>query len=314
VPPGRPRTRALDRPPVQGTVGTVVAPTAQGRQPWWEALRVGAGHGILRVGAPQVGRDRLGLAHLGDQRVVRVGVRDHRAGRHVVQLHPHAAPPEHLPHRRGIQGQRQRGAGILVGERASAGLVVDDDELAAAVIEPVDPPEEGQLLGLEGGGALDADGHPRGIDPAQVCRDLLAHPLPPYLALPLVAEPQADPALSHEPAAGLRGAWGGIPPVAQRVVRAHPDRRVRALRPGWGPRPVEVGEPIPTRAVQPGQQAGRARGIQGGGHAREGALLPRPRSAAHGRTTAEPAPSDSIAASTSGWVSSAPIRTGFPVP
>ena len=57
---------------------------------------------------------------------------------HVVQLDPVAGAAEHARGRDGIQRQRQRRARVVVGGHLAARLVVDDDELALAVVEAVD--------------------------------------------------------------------------------------------------------------------------------------------------------------------------------
>ena len=183
-----------------------------------EAPGVDAELGVVGLGAPGVAGDRLGLLDLALEGLAGVLVRGDLPRRQVVQLDPHAAAAEHLPRGRGIQRQRQGGARVVVGGGVAAGLVVDHDELAAAVVEPVDAALQGEVLGLERDGALDAERLGGRVDVVEVCRDLRPAPA---RATAGTARRRGSPTSIHEPRTSSAPAAG----VRCSGARSHQSRR-----------------------------------------------------------------------------------------
>ena len=225
--------------------------------------------GEVEVGPPGVAGDGPGLLDLAGERLGGVLVGGDRARGHVVQLDAQGAPAEHLPHRRGVEPQRQRGAGVVVCGRHPRGLVVDDDQLAVAVVEPVDPPADAQVTADERHGALDADRLAGRVDAGEVGGDRGPHLLAPLTRLLAVAEADVDPCPVDQAGPALGGALGEVPPVAQGVVHGVAQRGVRPLAALLGHRAVEVLQAVAARAVEERQQLARARGVEGHRHAGE---------------------------------------------
>ena len=73
------------------------------------------------------------------QRLVGVLVAGHGAGRQVVQLDPAGPAAEQPLGRVRVQGQGPGTPGVVRAKAGPAGLVVDDDQLGAEVVDPVDP-------------------------------------------------------------------------------------------------------------------------------------------------------------------------------
>jgi hypothetical protein len=75
----------------------------------------------------------------------------------VVQLDPPAPASQRPGGGQGVQREAQGAARVVGGRRALPGLVVDDDELAVAQVDPVDPSAEHEAVGARRHGALDAE-------------------------------------------------------------------------------------------------------------------------------------------------------------
>jgi len=88
-------------------VGAEVAPLAQRPDPGREAAGLGAELAVVLLSGAGVPGDRLRLLDLALERLTAVLVDHDPTGGHVVQLDPDALAAEHLPHRRGVEGQRQ---------------------------------------------------------------------------------------------------------------------------------------------------------------------------------------------------------------
>jgi hypothetical protein len=82
----------------------------------------------------------------------------HVAGRQVVQLDPSAGPSQRSLGGGCVDGQCNRGTGVVDAEEVPAGLVIDHDEpIVAAVVDPVDAAEQGGVRGLDSDGPLDPE-------------------------------------------------------------------------------------------------------------------------------------------------------------
>ena len=151
----------------------VVAPAAARPGPRREHLAVPRGLrattvGLVRPGA--LGGDVLGPAHLPGQRAVGVLPAEHGPAGQVVQFDPVAGPAQRTRRRDRVQGERQRTARVVRAEQMTPGLLVDDNQLGAAVaaslgagpgarrprraqrarqtlVQPVDPPGHRDAVG-----------------------------------------------------------------------------------------------------------------------------------------------------------------------
>ncbi len=234
---------------------------------------------VVGVRPPQVHRDGLDLADLAVQRLSRMTVPRHRARGHVMQLDVHAGTLEHPGDRHGIHRHRQGGPQLVHRRGPARGLVVHHHERPSAVgrrpvVEPVDPPGQRHRAGAHRDGSLDPDRAVARGDPPEVVRDLLLRRPQPAAGHGGVAEPHVDPARGdqrvrpvHRPLLHRH-----VPPVPQRVVHRDPEAGVRPLRGRLRLGSVEVLQAVAPRAVEVGEQAGRARGIQPLRHPGEGAL------------------------------------------
>ena len=160
--------------------------------------------------------------------------------------------------------------------RHARGLVVDDDELAVAVVEPVDPAGDPQVAADERRPC--ARCRPAGVagsTPPEVGRDRRAHPLAPLAA---TARRRGTRRRSRPgrpgPAPACRRALGQVPPVAQRVV--HGVARARCAPAGGASR---------ARAGR-----GTAAGSGGGSRGRRAACSGSRRTAARACRAAPPGP------------------------
>ena len=195
----------------------------------------------------------------------------------MVQLDAARPQPQRARGRDRVDGESQRAAGVVVGEGTASGLVVDDDELLAAVvartpIDAVDASGQRHAVRARRHRALDADGVGVGIEARGVLRRHRGRAVAPLGGLTAVSEAVGEPAPFDEVGRRLRGApgHGQQPPVAQSVVhgRAHavvgPGRAFRAL--------LQVGEAVAARAGEPRVEPGRGAGEQPLRHALEGRL------------------------------------------
>ena len=92
------------------------------------------------------------------------------AGRQMVQLDPAAAAAEQPLGGERVQRQGPGAPRVVGVEPGAAGLVVDDHQLAADVVDPVDPAGQGQGGGLGAHRALDRDRlEGRGLGPPGSC-------------------------------------------------------------------------------------------------------------------------------------------------
>ena len=225
---------------------------------------------VRRVGRPRLLGDRLGPAQVPGQRLGRVLVR-----RRPRRWAGGAARPARTARRNvraaasGVERQRQRAARVETLQRPPAGLVVDDHELAAAVgtsrvVEPVDPAGQRRaprcasptVRSTPSGSSLRVEpldvalDHRRGPAPRQR-RDCSSSRKP----------SRSQPCSSSTPAAAA--ARRGRRPAASQPASAMCTLAPRLLCAHGGPfgrrRPVEVGEPVAARAVEPGGEPGRRR-------------------------------------------------------
>ena len=116
-----------------------------------------------RCGFRLVG-DLLRPPQLALQRLVGVLEHVHVAGGQVMQLDPNAAPSQRRGRRDRVQRERHRAAGVVDRQRTPAGLVVDDDQFAIAVVEPVDPTGEREPRGAGSDRPLDTQRLMTGIE------------------------------------------------------------------------------------------------------------------------------------------------------
>ena len=286
---GRPRGLLRPHPLPLRTGSTVVAPGAQRRRQGWEGRGLDAELAVGRVGprGRRAASESASSSLRRNDSTVCVWA-GHRRRWARGAARPAACGAGTSPGRGGIQGQRQRGARVLLGAGATAGLVVDDDELGAVdarpLVDAVDAAVEHQAVGAHRDGALDPARLVVRVDVAEVGLHLATDAGAPPAALVVVAEAGLDPRLAQQGrASGCRPLTARqVPPVAQRVVRGQADRGMRALRPGGRTRPVEVLEPVAARALEVGQETAGRRRIQRRGHALEHAL--RRRRCRHART------------------------------
>ncbi len=232
----------------------VVAPGTQ-RTRLRRESRVQCGTGPQRrTGAFGIVRQGLGTAQMTAQRALVVLGCQHGASGNMVQLDPPARPPQCPRRRERVQGERLGCAGVVLGERPTAGLVVNDDERTVTVVEPVDPSGQGQPFGAGGHLAFHPHRFTRRIKAGHVPPDHLSRPLPP--ANRLVAVP---PAVGYPPEADeMRRTGRGtacqrlVPPGSQGVVHAGAHRVVGPRRAFRWRRAVQVGHPVTARAISEG--------------------------------------------------------------
>ena len=136
-----------------------------------------------------------------------------------MQLDPDAAPAQRRGGGNRVEGERHRAAGVVNRQRPASGLVVDDDQLAVAVIEPVDAAGERQPVGSRGDRALDAERIAAGIEGCDVAL--------------------YERAAALEPGAGLGGIAKslGRPPGVEQVPRR--SRRCAAIAAAATTRPAQ---------------------------------------------------------------------------
>ena len=131
------------------------------------------------------------------------------AGGQVVQLDAAAVAAQRAAHPEHVHRQGLRAAGVVGGELAATGLVVDDHELAVALVDAVDPPRQRQSLGAGGHRALDPD---RFVGRVGVLGEVVAHPArgggAGLLGLPAVAEAEVLPVPLDQCRALVRGPVG----------------------------------------------------------------------------------------------------------
>ena len=167
------------------------------------------------------------------ERLLGVVPRQHLAGGQVVQLHPGAGAAQRAGRRRGVHRERQRGPGVVDGQRPSG---------RSCSRRRRRPRRRGRRCGRPGptapparcvsdDGALDADRlTSSGSTVSQVALDLAAGPLP-RIAGP--ARPSRKPSVSQPatsrspPASGVRRSLRQLPPPGQRGVHRGADRDVR---------------------------------------------------------------------------------------
>ena len=113
------------------------------------------------------------------QRVVGVFERGNGARRQVMQLDARAVAAQRAARCQHVQRERLRATCVVGVEFTPAGLVVDDDELAVAVVDAVDAALGDDRPDRRGDPALEAHGL-RGVGarPLDVLDDVVAHPLP----------------------------------------------------------------------------------------------------------------------------------------
>ncbi len=161
-----------------------------------------------------------------------------------------------------------------------ASLVIDHDKLAAAigpapVIQPVNPAGHCDQLGAGSYRPFHSGRLTGRIKSADVA--LHHHPGPVAIAdgLSGIGESLVDPAPLQQVTRGRHTtlAPGQPPPPGQRVMDARADAIVRPRRSLGRRRAVQVGHPVPARAIEPRAQPGRRARVQPTWHALETELL-----------------------------------------
>jgi pimeloyl-ACP methyl ester carboxylesterase len=278
-----PRAIGLARGGALRAMRPVVAPATARPWPGREHLvqpAVGLPGPVLQVRSGAFSSDVLGPAKLPVQRGGRVLPGEDPPGRQVMQLDPAAGPPQHPLGGKRIERERQRASRVVNRKQVLAGLVVDDHELSGAVrpapvIEPVDPAGHGDLAGLHRDGPLYPGRLMGRIEPAHIAFDHLPGLVPVQRRVLGAGEALVDPAslqqLPRRRDRPLRPRQS--PPVGQRVVHARAEAVVRPRRSLRRWRAVQIGHPVPARAVQPGGQPRRRAHIQRCRHGVKAQLL-----------------------------------------